>query len=49
VGLGREELQNSPWSSVFPLTVTEIPVNGNKSTPLTLTIIVTEIHAKTIT
>ena len=36
---------------LFPLTitVTEMSVNGNTSIQLTLTIIVTEIHAKTVT
>ena len=36
---------------LFPLTitVTKMSVNGNTSIQLTLTIIVTEIHAKTVT
>jgi hypothetical protein len=35
----------------FPLTitVTEMSVNGNTSIQLTLTIIITKIHAKTVT
>ena len=35
--------------SPLTITVTKISVNGNTSIPLTLTIIVTEIHAKPVT
>jgi len=53
---GRPQLVKAYFGATFEpvffpltITVTEIPVNGNTSTPLTLTIIVTEIHAITVT
>ena len=33
---------------IIQLTETEMPVNWNRSNPLTITVIETEIHAKTV-
>jgi hypothetical protein len=46
---GMSAIVSEPVLFPLTITVTEMSVNGNTSIQLTVTIIVTEIHAKTVT